>query len=50
MQLPLTCIGIDTKIFDILSDIEGSATIAELAEKTKVDPDLMSTYASSYLK
>ncbi|XXH03926.1 hypothetical protein Hte_010334 [Hypoxylon texense] len=41
LQLPLACIGVEAKIFDILSNVEGTLTIAKLAEKTNVDPALM---------
>lgn len=47
IQLPLACVGLDTKIFDILSDVEDSVTAADLAKKTNVDPALMGMYASS---
>ncbi|EMR64685.1 hypothetical protein MGN70_008615 [Eutypa lata] len=42
LQLPLARIGIETGVFELLSENDGStATNAELAGKTKVDPVLM---------
>ncbi|KAI0179286.1 S-adenosyl-L-methionine-dependent methyltransferase [Hypoxylon sp. FL1284] len=48
MQLPLACIGMDTKLFDVLTNIEGTATVAELAEETKVEPALMARLLRYY--
>ncbi|KAI1387835.1 S-adenosyl-L-methionine-dependent methyltransferase [Hypoxylon trugodes] len=41
LQLAMAFIGVDTKLFDILSKTDGTATIAELAGKTKMDPALL---------
>ncbi|KAI1756266.1 S-adenosyl-L-methionine-dependent methyltransferase [Xylaria castorea] len=41
-QLPLALIGVETGLFDILSDLkDAGATNAELAEKTSIDPSLL---------
>ncbi|KAI1744961.1 S-adenosyl-L-methionine-dependent methyltransferase [Xylaria scruposa] len=41
-QLPLALIGVETGLFDILSDLNGdAATNDELAKKTSIDPALL---------
>ncbi|KAI1458153.1 S-adenosyl-L-methionine-dependent methyltransferase [Annulohypoxylon moriforme] len=40
-QLPLATVGVETRIFDILSELDGTTTNAELAKKTHVDPDML---------
>ncbi|KAI1208247.1 S-adenosyl-L-methionine-dependent methyltransferase [Annulohypoxylon truncatum] len=41
LQLPLATIGVETRIFEILSEIGGTATNAELAKKANVDPAML---------
>ncbi|OTB01849.1 hypothetical protein M426DRAFT_265362 [Hypoxylon sp. CI-4A] len=40
-QLPLVCVGVERKLFDVLAGVEDTATNQELAEKTGVDPVLL---------
>ncbi|KAI1822557.1 S-adenosyl-L-methionine-dependent methyltransferase [Xylaria intraflava] len=48
-QLPLALVGLETGIFEKLSDLNGAATSnAELAEKTGVDPGLMKRFLRYY--
>ena len=48
MQLPFAQIGIETQLFEILSEDKNAvASDAELARKTKVDPILMSQSINS---
>ncbi|KAI0836395.1 putative sterigmatocystin 8-O-methyltransferase precursor [Hypoxylon sp. FL0890] len=41
LQLPMACIGVETRLFEILSDFDSTVTAAELAERTHVDPALL---------
>ncbi|KAI2463870.1 S-adenosyl-L-methionine-dependent methyltransferase [Annulohypoxylon bovei var. microspora] len=41
LQLPLANIGIETRLFEIMSEIDGTSTNAQLAEKINVDPTLL---------
>ncbi|OTA95598.1 hypothetical protein M434DRAFT_20167 [Hypoxylon sp. CO27-5] len=36
LQLPLACIGVETRLFEVLSEIDSTATIAELAERKRL--------------
>lgn len=49
MQLPMAQIGVDTKLFEVLTETDGTATNAELAKKTGIDPALSSTCNPSIL-
>jgi hypothetical protein len=43
LQFPLANIGVEARIFEVLSEADGSTSSnAELAKKTGVDTDLMS--------
>ncbi|KAI1086710.1 S-adenosyl-L-methionine-dependent methyltransferase [Rostrohypoxylon terebratum] len=40
-QLPLATVGIETRIFETLSELDRTVTNAELAKKTNVDPAML---------
>ena len=46
----MTCVGIETKLFDTLCSSNSTVTNAELAQATGVDPVLMSTSESIQLR
>ncbi|KAI1410390.1 putative sterigmatocystin 8-O-methyltransferase precursor [Hypoxylon sp. FL1857] len=41
LQLPMACIGVETKLFEVLSETDSTATTADLAERTNIDPVLL---------